>query len=47
MVKESKQEFDPASYVEEFREYFGYRDDYEVKKDYNEAYDSLAREIAL
>ena len=47
MVKESKQKFDPTSYVTEFREYFGYRDDYEVKKDYNEAYDSLAREIAL
>ena len=47
IVKESKHAFDPASYVEEFREYFGYRDDYEVKQDYSEAYDSLAREIAL
>ena len=47
MVKESKYEFDPTSYVEEFREYFGYRDDYEVKQDYSETYDQLARKIAL
>ena len=46
-LAESKEQFNPTSYIEEFKDYFGYMDDYEPDKDYSEVYDSLAREIAL
>lgn len=46
-VSESKINFDPQEYIEEFKDYFGYKDGYEPDVNYSEIMDSLAHEIAL
>lgn len=46
-LNESKKPFDPQAYVEEFKDYFGYRDEYSPTKSYGDAADSLAHECAL
>ena len=48
-LKESAAKADPKSikYVEDFKDYFGYEDDYIPKKSYSKEMDSLAAECAL
>ena len=46
-VSESKINFDPQEYIEEFKDYFGYKDGYEPDVNYSKIMDSLAHEIAL
>ena len=40
-------DFDPQAYVEEFKDYFGYKDEYSPIASYGDAADSLAHECAL